>query len=93
MDCIYLVALFQSSLLERYSFDAIIDPFVSDLKKLSAVSGGVCRRFFMLSMMTSLCHSKPGGCKMTIKDTRYDVEGTLVAFVGGLSDEKQEPAH
>ena len=54
---------------------------MSDLKKLSAVSGGVCR-FFMLSMMTSLCHSKPGGCKMTIKDTRYDVEGTLVAFVG-----------
>ena len=37
LDSIYLIALFQANLLETYSFDSIMDPFVSDLKKLSAV--------------------------------------------------------
>lgn len=32
LENIHLVALFQSELLEKYSFDCILAPFVNDLK-------------------------------------------------------------
>jgi len=38
LESIYLVALFHCMLLESYSFDHILQPFVNDLKKLSTVS-------------------------------------------------------
>ena len=38
LEAIYLVALFPCSLLNEYSFDDVVKPFITDLKKLSAVS-------------------------------------------------------
>lgn len=38
LDAINLVALFSSSLLNEYSLNDIMKPFIADLKKLSAVS-------------------------------------------------------
>ena len=38
LDTINLVALFRTELLQQYSFDVIIQPFITDLKKLFTVS-------------------------------------------------------
>ena len=38
LESINLVALFHTGLLGQYSFDTIMEPFISDLKKLSTVS-------------------------------------------------------
>lgn len=37
LEAIHLVALFKSSLLNEYSLDDILKPFVDDLKKLNTV--------------------------------------------------------
>lgn len=37
LEAINLIALFRSELLQHYSFDDILKPFVSDLKKLTTV--------------------------------------------------------
>lgn len=49
LESINLVALFQVGLLERYSFDAILEPFISDLKKLSSVS----------CLLSTICNISP----------------------------------
>ena len=82
LDCINLVALFQADLLERYSIDAVLEPFISDLKKLSAVS--------ILHLVIHYCqinanntlYLKPGGCTMTIQESSHSIKGTLIAFIG-----------
>ena len=38
LEAINLVALFKSDLLERYSLDDVLKPFITDLCQLSAVS-------------------------------------------------------
>ena len=80
LDSIYLVALFQTDLLERYSFDAILKPFMSDLKKLSAVG---CHAHILSNKFNDvIMNLKPGGYTMIIQDSTYNVEGALVASVG-----------
>ena len=41
LDTINLVALFNSDLLQTYSFDCILQPFIVDLKALASVSAHV----------------------------------------------------
>lgn len=38
LEAINLVALFKADLLASYSLDDVLNPFISDLKKLSSVS-------------------------------------------------------
>ena len=38
LEAINLIALFNTDLLTKYSIDNILEPFITDLKKLSVVS-------------------------------------------------------
>ena len=42
LESINFVALFKSQLLQEYSFDDVLKPFVDDLKKLSSVCSYTC---------------------------------------------------
>lgn len=52
LEAINLVALFKADLLANYSMDQILEPFITDLKTLSAVSalfivvGVICYIYF-----------------------------------------------
>ena len=41
LEAINLVALFKTDLLTNYSLDVILEPFITDLKKLNAVSNKI----------------------------------------------------
>ena len=82
LDCINLVALFQADLLERYSINAVLEPFISDLKKLSAVSILHLAIHYGQINANNTLYLKPGGCTMTIQESSHSIEGALIAFVG-----------
>ena len=78
LEAINLVAFFESRLLDKYSLDDILKPFISDLQQLNSVSYIMCAMACIMLSVTI----KPVGWTFTLEDREYHFKGTLVAFVG-----------
>ena len=78
LEAINLVALFKSDLLQRYTLNDVLKPFIDDLKKLCTISVLACYN----TLIRALSIIMKSGLSLTIGDKMYCFRGTLLAFVG-----------